>query len=94
MSDGAPFTINENLPAVMSMRYPGARVHICPDCWTRSEIVPIILEVGGTIAFVLPDDTEVRRLAGSYRFCVRCSWSQTTGHMAAPPQPDSERAAP
>jgi hypothetical protein len=82
MSDDAPFRVGESLPAIMTMRYPGARIAVCPDCWTRGELVPLILEVGGTLAFVLPDGTEVQRLAGSYRFCVRCSWSQTTGHLA------------
>lgn len=69
----------------------GLHVRVCPSCWSeRGEMVPILLEMVGTFAMVLPDDTEVGRMAGSYRFCVRCSWSQMNGHVSTTPAGDRE----
>lgn len=80
-----PFKIAEDLPAVLRWAGQGYRVRICPTCWAdRQEMVPILLELVGTFSMGLPDGTEVKRLAGSYRFCVRCSWSDQRGHAVDP----------
>lgn len=77
--------MSEELSAVFGWQGQNLRVKVCPTCWVeREDLVPLLLEMVGTFSMVLPDGTEVKRMAGSYRFCVRCSWTDQRGVMADP----------